>query len=123
MSIITGDIHGRIDKAKAFLAHKPNDPHVALGDYLDSFSEPPERQLEVLRLLMESPAVLLFGKKPQELAADVSQFLDGLPVSSYRESLLERLARFWRHNQFLLLLLSAYLVVKFLLFFLAPVVK
>ena len=61
MSIITGDIHGRIDKAKAFLAYKPNDPHVALGDYLDSFSEPPERQLEVMRLLMESPAVLLFG--------------------------------------------------------------
>lgn len=54
----------------------------------------------------------------QELAADVTRFLDGLPVSAYRESVAERAGRFARQNHVLLLLLATYLVVKFALFFL-----
>lgn len=61
MAIIVGDIHGRIDKAQAFLDYKPDAVHVALGDYLDSFTIPAAEQLECLRLLMNSSAVLLFG--------------------------------------------------------------
>ena len=57
------------------------------------------------------------------LAADVNRFLDGQPVSAYRDSTLERLARFWRQNQVLLLLLTAYLVVKVILFLAAPALK
>ena len=59
-----------------------------------------------------------YGTVPQ-LAEDVTRFLDGLPVSAHRESLWERSARFARNNQVLLLLLAAFLVVKFALFFLA----
>jgi eukaryotic-like serine/threonine-protein kinase len=55
-----------------------------------------------------------------ELAADVTRFLDGLPVSAYRESTPERLARFVRRNQVLLLLLAAYVAVKLAIFFLRP---
>jgi len=61
MAIIVGDIHGDVDKAGAFLAYKPEVEHVALGDYLDSYVEPIERQLECLQLLMDSEAVLLLG--------------------------------------------------------------
>ncbi len=61
MAIIVGDIHGDLDKAKAFLTYKPEALHVALGDYLDSFLEPVERQIETLQMLMDSSAVLLLG--------------------------------------------------------------
>ncbi len=61
MAIMIGDIHGNADKVRAFLAYKPDQEHVAIGDYLDSFVEPFERQLECLHLLMNSDAVLLLG--------------------------------------------------------------
>ena len=61
MAIICGDIHGNVEKVKAFLAHKPDEEHVALGDYLDSYTESVGRQIETLQLLMSSNAVLLWG--------------------------------------------------------------
>lgn len=61
MAIVCGDIHGNLEKVKLFIDYRPDQEHVALGDYLDSFSEPPERQLEALRLLLKSDAVLLWG--------------------------------------------------------------
>lgn len=61
MAIIVGDIHGDIEKARAFLAYKPETEHVALGDYLDSYVEPFDQQLGCLQLLMDSNAVLLWG--------------------------------------------------------------
>ncbi|GFO67470.1 hypothetical protein GMLC_10490 [Geomonas limicola] len=61
MAIIVGDIHGNVEKAQAFLDYRPEEEHIALGDYLDSPLEPLERQVQALRLLMESRAVLLWG--------------------------------------------------------------
>ncbi len=61
MAIIIGDIHGNVEKVKAFLAYKPDELHIALGDYLDSWSESPERQLEALQLLINSDSVLIWG--------------------------------------------------------------
>lgn len=61
MAIIVGDIHGEIEKAQAFLAYRPDSLHIALGDYLDSFTVPFLQQVECLNLLMDSEAVLLFG--------------------------------------------------------------
>lgn len=60
------------------------------------------------------------GRYPsvREMADDLSRFLDGLPVSAYRENALERLARYAGQNRTLLLLLAAYLAVRLLLFFL-----
>ena len=56
----------------------------------------------------------------RQLAADVGRFLDGLPVMAYRDTVPERLARFCRRNQVLLLLFGAYLAVKIILYFLSP---
>ena len=61
MAIIVGDMHGNVEKAKAFLAYRPEKQHVALGDYLDSFYEPQARQIQTLELLLRSNAVLLWG--------------------------------------------------------------
>jgi serine/threonine protein kinase len=51
-------------------------------------------------------------------AGDVACFLDGQPVSVYRETLADHALRFARRNQVLLLLVATWLVVKFALFFL-----
>jgi len=46
------------------------------------------------------------------LAADVRSWLDGLAVTAYAESPVERVARFYRRNSALILLLLAYLIVR-----------
>ena len=53
----------------------------------------------------------------QHLAEDVTRHLDGHPVTAYHETPIEQLARFWRRNHVLLLLLTTYLAVKLLLYF------
>ncbi|MGI8960993.1 MAG: serine/threonine-protein kinase [Bryobacteraceae bacterium] len=55
----------------------------------------------------------------QHLAADLTRFLDRLPVSAYDENLLERALRFAERNRILLLLLATYAFVRFALFFLS----
>lgn len=51
------------------------------------------------------------------LAADIVRYLDHQPVTAYQETLWERTARVTHRNQAILLLLAAYLIVKFALFF------
>jgi serine/threonine protein kinase len=53
----------------------------------------------------------------QHLAADLTRFLDRLPVTAYDENLLERIRRFAGRNRVLLLLLATYAFVRFALFF------
>jgi len=86
----------------------------------------------VLRSLLPSPAPLPLGAVVRKATADdpaerypdaralnleIGRFLDGFAVEAYRESLLERAARFYRRNQPLLVLLLIYVVVRFVLFF------
>jgi eukaryotic-like serine/threonine-protein kinase len=54
-----------------------------------------------------------------ELSADVSRYLDGLPISARRESLIEKIARFYRRYTIPILLIAAYLIARtlILLFF------
>lgn len=61
MALILGDIHGNVDKAKKFLAFRPEETHVFAGDYVDSFEESDEDIYETLKLCIESQAVLLLG--------------------------------------------------------------
>jgi len=51
----------------------------------------------------------------QELAMDLSRYLDGLAVAAYRENIFERLARFYRRYRFFILLIAAYLLVRVIL--------
>ncbi len=52
-----------------------------------------------------------------ELSADIERFLGGEPVLAYRETVLERLVRLILHNQALVLLVAAYLLMRIALFF------
>jgi serine/threonine-protein kinase len=65
------------------------------------------------KAMAESPAERYSGVP--ELAADVSRYLDGLPISAHHENLFERLGRFYRRYQVAILLLAAYLFMRALL--------
>ena len=52
-----------------------------------------------------------------QLAADVSRYLDGLPVTAYRENMIERAGRFYRRHQVAILLIAAYLIMRALFLF------
>jgi serine/threonine protein kinase len=52
-----------------------------------------------------------------EFAADVSRFLDGLPVSAYSENIVEKVGRFYKRHQVAILLITAYLVMRFLVLY------
>jgi serine/threonine protein kinase len=56
-----------------------------------------------------------------DLTRDITRFLDGVPVSVYRDTPADRAIRFARNNRVLLLLLATWLVVKFALIFLRKV--
>jgi len=47
-----------------------------------------------------------------ELAADVARFIDGEPVTAYRESALERFGRWLERNRALVAVIAAYLVMR-----------
>jgi serine/threonine protein kinase len=46
------------------------------------------------------------------LAEDISRFLDGMPVSAYRENLWERAQRFYTRYQAAILLITVYLLMR-----------
>ncbi len=51
----------------------------------------------------------------QELGQDVSRYLDGLAVGAHRESIFDKVARFYRRYRFFILLILAYLVMRVIL--------
>jgi serine/threonine protein kinase len=68
---------------------------------------------------LEAICVKATAKHPEDryprvtqLAADVSRYLDGLPVSARRETFLDKTARFYRRNNVAILLIAAYLVMR-----------
>lgn len=52
----------------------------------------------------------------QELSTDIASYLDDLPVQAYRENLFERLGRWLSKNQVLVILILAYLLMRFVVF-------
>lgn len=50
-----------------------------------------------------------------DLSADVSRYLDGLPVSACKETILDKATRFYRRHAIAILLIAAYLVMRVLL--------
>jgi len=48
----------------------------------------------------------------QEMALDVSRYLDGLAVGAHRESIFDKAGRFYRRYRFFILLIAAYLTMR-----------
>jgi len=53
----------------------------------------------------------------EEIAGDVVRFLDGEPVSAYRENFFEKAGRWLNKNRFIVLLIVAYLIMRLIVFF------
>ena len=53
----------------------------------------------------------------QEMALDISRYLDGLAVGAHKETLLEKAGRFYRRYRFFILLIAAYLAMRVLILF------
>jgi eukaryotic-like serine/threonine-protein kinase len=53
----------------------------------------------------------------RELAEDVLRYLDGEPVTAYRENVIERAGRWLGRNRVLVVLVAAYLVMRVIVFF------
>lgn len=63
MAIIIGDIHGDIEKARAFLGYEPQKQHIALGDLVDNVKKGItfKDEFACLDLLLNSNAILIWG--------------------------------------------------------------
>jgi hypothetical protein len=53
MALCVGDIHGNYAKAKAFLEYKPDEKHIFVGDYFDSYSATTDQIIETFKLIMD----------------------------------------------------------------------
>lgn len=71
-----------------------------------------ERALEAICAKAGAPEREKRYATVQELATDVARYLDGLAVAAYRETIFEKLARFYRRYRFFILLIAAYLLVR-----------
>jgi serine/threonine protein kinase len=82
------------------------------------FPHPP-RPLRAVweRAMAEDPSARYANAN--EVASEVARFLDGDRVEAYRESPPERVVRFVSRHRALVALVAVYVVVRFLLFFLA----
>jgi serine/threonine protein kinase len=72
---------------------------------------------------IEAVAVKAMSKQPrdryssaQQIGDDILKFLDGKPVSAYRENVFERAGRWSAQNRYILLLVIAYLVMRLIIF-------
>ncbi len=82
----------------------------------------PEKLPPALRAICEKAAATNPGDRyatVSALAEDISRFLDGQPVSAYRENLLERAQRFYHRYQAAIFLILMYLAMR-MLFILYP---
>ena len=88
----------------------------ALGVILRALLPSPRRPLQALidRATAADPAARYADAR--ELHREVARYLDTGSVEAYRESAFERVARFYRANQPLLVLFLVYVVVRFALF-------
>jgi serine/threonine protein kinase len=87
----------------------------ALLAFLLEGEEPPPRPLAAIRRRAMAAEPEERYPKVEELAADLSLYLAGLPVRAHQEGVLERAGRFVRRHRVPILLILAYLVMRVLL--------
>lgn len=82
-----------------------------------SIPDGPRVEKSLAAICTKAMAAAPAGRYPsvQELALDVSRYLDGLAVGAHRESIFEKAARFYRHYRFFILLIAAYLAMRVLI--------
>jgi serine/threonine protein kinase len=90
----------------------------ALGSILEYLLQEPldssSRPLRAICNKAMAPEMSARYSSVQELAADVGRYLDGLPVTAYRENIFERTARLVSRNRVAVVLVLAYLFMRLL---------
>jgi serine/threonine protein kinase len=91
----------------------------ALGAILQSMLEeqPGGRPARALRAICGKAMSLEISSRyssVEEMSADVGRYLDGMPVSAYRENLVERTVRLVSRNRVAVVLILAYLFMRLL---------
>jgi len=89
---------------KHLLQEPPGSPRV------EAYSRP----LQAICAKAMAPEMSARYSSVQELASDVGKYLDGMPVSAYRENIFERTARLVSHNRVAVVLVLAYLFMRLL---------
>jgi len=86
-----------------------------------SNSSGPRLEKSLVAICSKSTAASPSDRYPtvQELALDVSRYLDGLAVGAHRESVFEKAVRFYRRYSVAILLIAAYLLMRMLLLLVA----
>jgi serine/threonine protein kinase len=81
----------------------------------ESGNRKPTKSARMLRAMCEKASSNHPGDRYQSVsvfAEDVARFLDGLPVTAYRENIWERTQRFYLRYQAAILLITAYLAMR-----------
>ncbi len=61
MSLIISDLHGNYAKCKAFIEYRPEEEHIILGDFMDSFSASDEDIIATFKIAVDNGCVCLCG--------------------------------------------------------------
>lgn len=110
MALLLGDIHGNLDKAKSFIAYRPEEKHVFVGDYVDSFDAPDMEIYETLKVCIESDADLILGNHDLHYF-DHPPFLCSGFRPSMRKSLQDIFEEFMKEERFVpALVVDGYIV-------------
>ena len=83
----------------------------ALGRVLDEMIGP--HAPAPLRSIVNKATASVRYETVQQLSAEVLRFIDGAKVEAHHETLLERWQRFYNRNQALVLLATAYVIMRF----------
>jgi len=91
---------------------------------LEEGPAPPRRVNHLVARPLEAVCLKAMSRDPrgryesaQELELEIAAFLSALPVSAYRENIVERTWRLITRNRFLVILIVVYLIVRLLLLF------
>ncbi len=88
----------------------------ALGALLRAILPKLPRPLAAVCAKATAPAQRDRYAAANDLADDVSRWLDGQPVSAYRENVIERAGRWLTRNRVLVTIIAAYLVMRVIVF-------
>jgi eukaryotic-like serine/threonine-protein kinase len=104
------------EQARGEAAGPRSDVH-ALGAVLKTLLDKPPRPFAAIIAKAMSAEPSSRYEDARALREDILRFLDGVPVSAYRESFFERAARWAKLNRVLLGLVAAYLLMRAIVFF------
>lgn len=89
----------------------------ALGCILRQFVERPPKPLAAVIARATAPQPSQRYSTAEALGDEIARFIEGAPLTAYRENVIERIARWLSRNKALVTVIAAYLVMRVIVFF------